>query len=134
MTMKPGEYFVSGTAAGEPYKTRIVVRKPANDDEFSGLVLTEAMHPSGSTHLFEFTSNYTMDSGHASVEIVTGGLNLLTDHNEARYSDISVAGNQVSEILAQVGAMIREGDAQSAGGSGYGERWYSPGPRQPRAS
>ena len=56
------EYFVFGTAAGEPYKTRIVVRKPANDVEFSGLVLTEAMHPSGSTHIFEFTSNYTMDS------------------------------------------------------------------------
>lgn len=112
------EYFVSGTAAGEPYKTRMVVRKPANDDEFSGLVLTEAMHPSGSTHLFEFTSNYTMDSGHASVEIVTGGLNLLTDHNEARYSDISVAGNQVSGILAQVGALLREGESSPLAGLG----------------
>jgi hypothetical protein len=107
------EYFVSGIAAGAPYKTRIVVRKPASTAGFSGLVLTEAMHPSGSAHMFEFTSNYLMASGHAAVEVVTGGLNLLTDHNKARYADISVAGNQVSEILAQVGALLKEGGANS---------------------
>lgn len=107
------EYFVSGTAAGTPYKTRIVVRRPAAAANFSGLVLTEAMHPSGSAHMFEFSSNYLMTSGHAAVEIVTGGLNLLTTHNKARYPDISVAGNQVSEILAQVGSLIKEGGANS---------------------
>src|SRR5262245_43975375 len=42
------EYFISGTAQGQPYKTRIVVRKPASNSKFSGLVLLEAMHPSGS--------------------------------------------------------------------------------------
>lgn len=102
------EYFVSGTAAGAPYKTRIVVRKPGDDAEFSGLVLAEAMHPSGSAHLFEFTSMYSMDAGHAVVEIVTGGLDLLREHDAARYADISVAGDQVTEILAQFGAMLRE--------------------------
>lgn len=112
------EYFVTGTAAGAPYKTRIVVRKPENDADFSGLVLTEAMHPSGSAHLFEYTSMYSMDAGHAVVEIVTGGLNLLTDHNSARYADIQVAGNQVSEILAQVGAMLKEGKSSPLAGLG----------------
>lgn len=107
------EYFVSGTAAGEPYKTRIVVRRPADDDDFSGLVIAEAMHPSGSAHMFEFSSNYIMDSGHVAVEVVTGGLNLLTGHNEARYEDISVAGGQVSEILAQVGALVKQTDGDS---------------------
>ena len=33
------EYFVSGTANGEPYTTRIVVRQPADRSKFSGLVL-----------------------------------------------------------------------------------------------
>ena len=29
------EYFVSGTAAGAPYKTRILIRKPAKSDRKS---------------------------------------------------------------------------------------------------
>ncbi len=103
------EYFVVGTAAGEPYKTRIVVRKPRNDDDFSGLVFAEAMHPSGSTHIFEFTSHYSMDAGHASLEVVVSGLNHLTDHNASRYEGVSVSNAQVSEVLAQVGALIKEG-------------------------
>src|SRR5688572_6025655 len=49
------EYFVSGTANGQPYKTRIVVRKPVNNAQFTGLVLAEAMHGSGAAHMFEFT-------------------------------------------------------------------------------
>jgi len=58
MALKPGddlahfnyvtkEYFVSGTANGQPYKTRIVIRKPADNAKFSGLVLAESMHPGG---------------------------------------------------------------------------------------
>src|SRR5262245_22232612 len=63
------EYFISGTANGQPYKTRLVVRKPMNNSKFSGLVLVEPMHPSGSAHMFEFTSIYTMTSGHAAVDV-----------------------------------------------------------------
>src|SRR5215831_8445489 len=55
MELKPGddlahfgyvtkEYFVSGTAAGQPYKTRIVIRRPSDNSRFSGLVLAESMH------------------------------------------------------------------------------------------
>src|SRR5687767_4153969 len=33
------EYFVSGTANGQPYKTRIVIRKPVDNARASGLVL-----------------------------------------------------------------------------------------------
>ena len=31
------EFFVSGTANGQPYKTRIVIRRPSNPARFSGL-------------------------------------------------------------------------------------------------
>jgi Alpha/beta hydrolase domain len=62
------EYFVSGTANGQTYKTRIVVRKPSSNSKFSGMVLVEPMHPSGSAHMFEMTSIYTMTSGHAAVD------------------------------------------------------------------
>jgi hypothetical protein len=104
------EYFVSGTANGEPYTTRIVVRKPADDSKFSGLVLAEAMHGSGAAHMFEFTSIYTMSSGHAAVEILTTPPAQFVASNEARYRDLKLTGAQTNEILAQVGSLVRGGN------------------------
>lgn len=105
------EYFISGTANGQPYKTRFVVRKPANNSKFSGLVLVEPMHPSGSAHMFEFTSIYSMSSGHAAVEVVIGGLQQVIDSNKDRYKDLQVAPPQTNEILAQVGSLIKSKDS-----------------------
>ncbi len=76
---------LSGTAAGKPYTTRVVVRQPADDDDFSGLVLAESMHVSGAAHMFEFTSGYLMDAGHAAVEIVTTSPQQFVAFNAARY-------------------------------------------------
>ena len=103
------EYFVSGTANGEPYTTRIVVRKPADTAKFSGLVLAEAMHGSGAAHMFEFTSIYTMSSGHAAVEILTTPPAQFVDLNEARYRSLKLTGAQTNEILAQIGSLVRSG-------------------------
>ena len=104
------EYFVAGTANGEPYKTRIVIRKPIDDRTFSGLILAESMHPSGNAWMFHFTHRYTMDSGHIGVEIVTSGLPLFLNHNEARYRDLKIDNGQVSEVIAQVGALLKSGN------------------------
>jgi hypothetical protein len=103
------EYFVSGTANGEPYTTRLVVRKPADNSKFSGLVLAEAMHGSGAAHMFEFTSIYTMSSGHAAVEILTTPPAQFVALNEARYRNLKLNGAQTNEILAQVGSLVRSG-------------------------
>jgi hypothetical protein len=103
------EYFVTGTANGQPYRTRIVVRKPRDNARFSGLVLVEAMHGSGAAHMFEFTSIYTMSAGHAAVEILTTSPMQFVRHNEARYKELQIASGQTSDILAQVGALIRSG-------------------------
>jgi len=103
------EYLVSGTANGEPYTTRIVVRKPSDTSKFSGLVLAEAMHGSGAAHMFEFTSIYTMSSGHAAVEILTTPPAQFVALNEARYKDLKLNGAQTNEILAQVGVLVRSG-------------------------
>jgi len=103
------EYFVSGTANGEPYTTRVVVRKPADNSKFSGLVLAEAMHGSGAAHMFEFTSIYTMSSGHAAVEILTTPPAQFVALNEARYRTLKLNGAQTNEILAQVGSLVRSG-------------------------
>jgi hypothetical protein len=103
------EYFVSGTANGEPYTTRLVVRKPADTSKFSGLVLAEAMHGSGAAHMFEFTSIYTMSSGHAAVEILTTPPAQFVALNEARYRDLKLSGAQTNDILAQIGSLVRGG-------------------------
>ena len=101
------EYFVSGMADGKPYTTRLVVRRPADDSEFSGLVLAESMHSSGAAHAFEFTAMYVMDSGHAAVEILTVPPERLTAFNAARYADLAIQDGQANDILAQVGALIK---------------------------
>lgn len=101
------EYFVSGTANGKPYKTRMTIRKPKDNAKFSGLVLAESMHPAGFAHGFEYHSVYIMSSGHATVEILTSGPALQQAMNPERYQSLQMSGDQVNEILAQVGALAR---------------------------
>ncbi len=101
------EYFVSGTANGKPYKTRLALRRPADNKKFSGLVLTETMHFSGNAHGFGYNSIYLMTSGHIAAEIVANSLNLFTDFNKDRYGSLQATGDQQNEIIAQVGALIR---------------------------
>src|SRR5438105_3241695 len=54
------EYFVSGTANGKPYATRIVVRQPKDPKKFSGIVVSEVMHSSGNSWMFFNTHLYMM--------------------------------------------------------------------------
>ena len=104
------EYFVSGTAAGQPYTTRLVIRKPAVNARFTGIVVAEPMHPIGGAHAFEYNSVYIMDSGHIAAEIATAGLNNFTSFNAERYKDLKVGNGQSNEILAQVGALVRSAE------------------------
>ena len=118
MELKPGddlahfhyvthEYFVSGTANGQRYNTRIVVRQPADHDKFSGLVLAESMHPSGNPWMFHFTHRYAMSEGHIGLEILTSTAQGLAEFNPERYKDLQVGNGQASEIIAQVGALMK---------------------------
>ncbi|HET7133911.1 MAG TPA: alpha/beta hydrolase domain-containing protein, partial [Gammaproteobacteria bacterium] len=101
------EYFASGTAAGKPYTTRVVVRMPRDASKFSGLVLAESMHSSGAAHMFEFTSGYLMSAGHAAVEILTTSPAQFTALNAKRYEKLAIADGQQNEIIAQVASLIR---------------------------
>ena len=118
MALKPGddmahftyeakEYFVSGTANGQPYKTRIVIRKPADNARFSGLILAESMHPSGNAWMFHFTHRYSMSEGHVALDILTSPHQAFVEFNGQRYKDLQVGQGQAPEILAQVGALIK---------------------------
>jgi hypothetical protein len=101
------EYLVSGTANGQPYKTRIVVRKPSDNSRFSGLVLAESMHPSGNAWMFHFTHRYSMDAGHIALDILTTTHVPFVEFNQERYKDLRVEQGQAPEIIAQVGALMK---------------------------
>lgn len=109
------EYVITGNADGEPYKTRLVIRRPEDMSRFSGLVIMEPMHPAGFAHGFEHNSVYIMDSGHIAVEVTTMGLDLAKAANARRYADHTFSPNQTSEVLAQVGALIQSDKSPIAG-------------------
>jgi len=101
------EYFVSGTADGQPYTTRIVIRRPTDNARFSGLVLAESMHPSGNAWMFHFTHLYSMTSGHVGLDILTSTSVPFAEFNPERYKTLQVGQGQAADILAQVGALIK---------------------------
>ena len=109
------EYFVAGTSNGKPYTTRLVIRRPADNSKFSGLVIAESMHPVGAGHGFELTSVYTMSSGHIAAEILTSGNAVVGANNKERYGKLQMSGDQVNDILAQVGALVRSKQGPLAG-------------------
>ena len=108
------EYFVSGTASGQPYTTRIVIRKPVDPARFSGLVLAESMHPSGNAWMFHFTHRYSMSEGHVGLEVLTSTPQPFVEFNEQRYANLRVAAGQASAILAQVGTLLKSKESPIA--------------------
>jgi hypothetical protein len=108
------EYRIEGTAAGAPYATRLVIRRPTDAGKFSGLVVAEAMHPAGAAHAFEYNSVYIMDAGHIAVEIDTQGIEQIAAFNPERYGFAKFTNEQTSEILAQAGALIKSAQSPIA--------------------
>jgi hypothetical protein len=102
------EYFISGTAQGQPFTTRVLIRRPSDAKKFSGIVAAEPMHSSGNSWMFFFTHTYTMSRGDISMEILVGTPQLLQTANMERYKDLALTGAQTNEILAQVGALIKK--------------------------
>jgi hypothetical protein len=105
------EYFVSGTAAGKPYTTRIVVRQPKDPKKFSGIVVSEVMHGSGNSWMFYTTRLYMINQGHIHVEIASQKAPTeasIIKANPERYKSLSIPeATQVNEITAQIGALIK---------------------------
>ena len=108
------EYFVSGTASGQPYTTRIVIRKPVEAARFSGLVLAESMHPSGNAWMFHFTHRYSMSEGHIGLDVLTSTHEPFVEFNDQRYRNLRVVQGQAPEILAQVGALMKSKESPIA--------------------
>jgi len=105
------EYFVSETANGKPYTTRIVVRQPKDVKKFSGIVVSEIMHSSGNSWMFFNTHVYVMSQGHIHVEIASQKApteNSIIKSDPERYQQLSIPdAAQVNEITAQIGVLIK---------------------------
>ena len=122
------EYFVSGMAAGAPYKTRILIRKPPNASGFSGMVAGEPTHRGGNALICQYARFGIGKRGHACMTVAARPINLnnpatagagLKEFNAERYGSLSVAGTQTNEIIAQVGRLIRANLRGGPMGDGY---------------
>ena len=104
------EYFVSGMANGLPYKTRILLRRPAEPERFSGIVVAESMHSNGFAVTFQPAMKSVLLRGHVHVEIAAQPANVATTlkgFNAGRYAALNVAAGQTSEIIAQVAHLLK---------------------------
>ena len=103
------EYFVSGMAAGAPYQTRIVVRRPKDPKVFSGTVVAEAQHAGGRSLIFEWSRVSVLTRHHLFVEIVHSPANVATlkMFNAERYAPLNIVMGQANEIIAQVGRLVK---------------------------
>jgi len=111
------EYFVSGTTlTGTPpvaqaYTTRILVRRPEHPRRFSGIVVSESLHSNGFAVTFEPARHSILLRGHVQIDIAAqqGNVNnSVKPFNPERYAALSIAsGAQTSQIIAQVGALIK---------------------------
>lgn len=111
------EYFISGTAHGKPYKTRIVIRRPKTPEKFSGLVLGEPTHRGGNGLICQYARYGIGQRGHACMTVAARRINLtnpatpgagLYEFNLPRYSTLVVTDDQTNEIIAQAGRLLRE--------------------------
>jgi hypothetical protein len=110
------EFFVSGTANGAPYTTRIIVRRPKDVRRFSGTVVAEALHAGGRSLVFEWSRVSILTRNHAFVEIVhsPANINLLKTFNAERYAPLNIVQGQTNDVIAQVGMLIKARGASLA--------------------
>jgi hypothetical protein len=111
------EYFLSGTANGAPYTTRMIVRRPQNPTAFSGTVVGEAMHAGGRSLIFEWSRVSILTRNHAFAEIVHSPAQIqqLKTFNGERYGSMNIATGQANEIIAQFGRLLKASAGPMAG-------------------
>jgi len=105
------EYFLSGTANGAPYMTRMIIRRPTNPTAFSGTIVAEAQHAGGRSLIFEWSRVSILTRNHVFAEIVHSPNNIqqLKTFNAERYAQLSIAMGQTNEIIAQFGRWLKSG-------------------------
>jgi hypothetical protein len=109
------EWFISGTASGKRYTTRMLVRRPADPAKFSGIIIAESIRSTGIRTIWSL-QDYLVRSGAAYVEIGANYLgmnNVVKPSSPERYATIDMPEIQggvfghVMEIIAQGGMLLK---------------------------
>jgi hypothetical protein len=103
------EFFISGSSGGNPYKVRALITHPADPKRFTGHVLVEHNHAVETSFVWQFTRDFQLSRGHAHMGLSTSTANVgfLKSFNSARYATLQVAAGQISDIVAQVGRLLK---------------------------
>jgi hypothetical protein len=122
------EYFISGAVDGRPYKTAMLVRKPRDPANFSGLVAVETVHLAGAIP-FWGSARIWLEGNHGWVGVASqkGALDgHLKRTNSSRYAsldipDLSEPGDRPmrgskqdlfsQKIMTLVGALLKGNNA-----------------------
>ncbi|MFK5689080.1 alpha/beta hydrolase domain-containing protein [Ornithinimicrobium sp. LYQ92] len=100
------EYFVSGEAAGAPYRTRILVRRPAQVQRANGLVVAEVSHIWGGTSVWRALNRHLMRHGYTWVEIdsqAPSAMDLIAGADPDRYRSMTFTeGPLASDFAATI--------------------------------
>ena len=133
--LDPDGLWVVSPCAEAPYRTRMVVRRPAADRSFSGLVVVEWLNVSGGVEAapdWAYLHEEIMRRGHGYVAVsaqafgVNGGTALLATPGLAPYGGLVAAqparygtlvhhGDRFSfDLFAQVGAALRRAQPPTA--------------------
>ncbi|GKT69173.1 signal peptide-containing protein [Colletotrichum tofieldiae] len=94
------EYLMSGTAAGEPYCTRLLLRCPADVCNFTGFVVLEPSHLWGGTSIWRHINRWLMRNGHAWLEVdsqAPSALGKIKRANPSRYEDMHFIPGPLSD-------------------------------------
>jgi hypothetical protein len=111
---------VEVTQTNVPYATRVLVHFPKDASKFSGRVVVEPFNTSNGGKdydvIWSMLAPLLQQRGDAWVGVTerTSAAQALKDADATRYADVNVPSNDVAwDVLAQVGAAIRKGGAQS---------------------
>jgi hypothetical protein len=94
------EYFVSGRIGGRPYRTTLLVRRPADPKRFSGVVLVEPVHIGGYSALWAFSDVIT-SGGHGYVLVGAQRAPLdqvIRKTNPARYAELTIPAASAEDV------------------------------------
>ncbi|WP_138444303.1 alpha/beta hydrolase domain-containing protein [Sinomonas susongensis] len=98
---RTSEVLLRGRALGEPFTTRVLLRRPASGDSASGTVILEPMHFAGGRPVWNAAHEYILRSGHAWAEVAcqtTPALKYLKAFDPGRYAAVQLSGRTATAL------------------------------------
>jgi hypothetical protein len=89
------EYVLAGTAAGERFRTRLLLRRPAESERAGGVVVVEPMHFAGGRPVWDHAHAQVLRGGHTWIEVAcqtTPAYRRMVASDPHRYAGVRLAG------------------------------------------